>query len=49
MVLGGGLEFSKFYNKEIVERPSDDKEVPSVSVCVLCSASEVAVLYCCCS
>lgn len=30
MVLAGSFEFDKFHNAEIVERPSDNEEVPMV-------------------
>ena len=30
MILGASLEFEKKYNNEIVERPTDDIEVPQV-------------------
>lgn len=30
MVLGASFEFDKFHNKDIVERPSDNEEVPQV-------------------
>lgn len=32
MILGASLEFEKKYNSEIVERPTDNEEVPHVSV-----------------
>lgn len=31
MILAASLEFEKKYNSEIVERPTDNEEVPSVS------------------
>lgn len=30
MVLAGSFEFDKFHNAKIVERPSDNEEVPMV-------------------
>lgn len=32
MILGASFEFDKKYNNEIIERPSDDIEVPQVSL-----------------
>lgn len=34
MILGASLEFEKKYNKEIVERPTDDIEVPQVKLSI---------------
>lgn len=34
MILGASLEFEKKYNNEIVERPTDDIEVPQVLICI---------------
>lgn len=33
MILAASLEFEKKYNSEIVERESDNEEVPHVSAC----------------
>jgi hypothetical protein len=33
MVLAGSFEFDKFHNAEIIERPSDNEEVPMVRKC----------------
>ena len=30
MVLGGSFEFDRMHNQQIVERPSDNEEVPQV-------------------
>ena len=35
MVLAGSFEFDKFHNTEIVERPSDNEEVPQVCAGIL--------------
>jgi len=34
MILAASLEFEKRHNGEIVERPTDNEEVPHVSICV---------------
>jgi translocation protein SEC63 len=34
MILAASLEFEKRHNREIVERPTDNEEVPHVSICV---------------
>ena len=36
MILGASMEFEKSHNGEVTERPSDNEEIPSVSVpCVV--------------
>lgn len=31
MILAGSMEFEKTHNSEIIERPSDNEEIPAVS------------------
>ena len=45
MVLAGAMEFEKSHNNEIVERPSDNEEIPAVSSSYLTHLTYLKGLY----
>lgn len=43
MILAASLEFEKKHNSEVVERPTDNEEVPHVSITVVLWLTETFV------
>ena len=46
MVFSGSMEFEKSCNQEVKERPSDNVELPRVSICFLCIENKICFFKC---
>lgn len=48
MILSASLEFEKKYNSEIVERSSDEYEMPQVKLNAYSNLSQIKIYICAC-